>query len=71
MGSPGEELWLDGESEWGESWMGSPGEVPDAAWEVREGFLEEGILELCRRDAWGQLGRSWVISLPSSFTSER
>ena len=26
--------------------MGSPGEVPDAAWEVREGFLEEGILEL-------------------------
>lgn len=37
--------------------MGSPGEVPDGAWEVREGFLEEGILELCRRDAWGQPGK--------------
>lgn len=25
--------------------MGSPEEVPDAAWEVREGFLEDEILE--------------------------
>ena len=36
--------------------MGSPEEVPDAAWEVREGFLEEGILE---RVSKGCLGPAW------------